>query len=146
VKPTAPDTIHAGFLGLMMGLTLMSASVGAEETTEYTASEVASWCQPYRSALLVNGTATVQQSALGQFCFGSFFTLAAMTAIPGGDGADKPPALGICAPENSRTSDFIKIFLHYTDEHPEQGPESFLVVAITALQKTYPCIAKSSKH
>jgi Rap1a immunity proteins len=139
--------MHTAAMAIFLTCAFLSRSARADNPDdEYTASEVSSWCQPYRAPLLKNGVATVQQSPMGQFCFGAFFTLAAMTAVPSADAVGATPALGICPPDNSRTSDFIRIFLHYMDEHPEQGPEFFLSVAVTAFRNAYPCSVKFQKH
>jgi hypothetical protein len=93
-----------------------------------------------------NIVVTADQTQMGQSCFGSLFTLAAMTALAGSETADAQPILRICPPRNSRTSDFIKIFLHYMDQHPEQGPEFYLSVAVTALQSAHPCSSEATNH
>jgi hypothetical protein len=50
------------------------------------------------------------------------------------------PLLYICAPPESTLLQFIKIFEHYADTHPERLHEEYMRVAVDALREAFPCV------
>jgi hypothetical protein len=47
-----------------------------------------------------------------------------------------------CLPENGTGEEFVKVVLHYLDEHPNRLHESYGLVVVFALHDAYPCTAK----
>ena len=123
---------------LLLALIAISPLAGADDQGPITAGEVASWCEPYRHALLVNGAVSVDSTAQSQSCYGAFITIQQLGATIW-DLHDKESLLRTCLPPTSRTVELIQVFLHYTDEHPERGHDKFTAIALVALRKAYPC-------
>jgi hypothetical protein len=71
-------------------------------------------------------------------CWGAFASLpylAATTLSPN----EKVPILGFCAPTVTTRLQFVRIFVKYVDEHPEQGQLNFTDAALLALTAAFPC-------
>ncbi|MGA3081415.1 MAG: Rap1a/Tai family immunity protein [Terracidiphilus sp.] len=72
-------------------------------------------------------------------CWGAFGTLqTAITVVPYSF-PKEGPLLGVCAPEKSTESQLIRIFIAYTERHPEQLHKDYFFVAIAALKEVFPC-------
>jgi Rap1a immunity proteins len=125
---------------------LFAGAARAEEQGQISAAEVASWCEPYRTAVLSNNHVTVKTTAQSPVCWGAFLAIQQLGSIYERDDSSES-ILRTCSPPNSRLTEFIKIFLRYSDEHPERGHEKFIQVALDSLWKAYPCSARpSGKH
>ena len=78
-------------------------------------------------------------------CWGAFLSF--QSAIfyvgyeyPDGTHSQTPrPFFGICAPTDVSTSQLIKVFVHYTDAHPEKLNDGFFQVALDAGKYAFPC-------
>jgi hypothetical protein len=70
-------------------------------------------------------------------CWGAFAAVQALSRIK--SAVDRPPLLGICAPEETTRRELIKIFTDYVADHPELRTQDFSVVVVTALRRRYPC-------
>lgn len=105
-----------------------------------TASQVQSWCMP-----IVGG----DLGRLGKdlyvkyrhnhdtgFCLGAFKGIQGLSYTIW---ADNTPILGFCPPTDSTTVQYITIFSHYVDDHPDIANESFFLVALRALAAAFPC-------
>lgn len=125
---------------LLLCFAAFAQSASVDEPGPFTAGEVASWCEPYRTALLVGANVTVNATTASQVCLGAFMTIQQLitTTSPW---HPKESMLQVCSPATSRLVELIKVFLHYTDEHPEFGHLKFTDVALSALWKAYPCQA-----
>jgi hypothetical protein len=102
-----------------------------------TAEEVASWCQPYRTAVVRDAQVSVSATADSPVCFGAF--LATQQFINVNLSSGTPPIFGVCAPPESTATELIKVYLRYLDEHPEQGHQRFSIVVLASLRNAYPC-------
>jgi len=120
-------------------LTLLLLSCGIAHGANFNSTaEVASWCQPYRTAVIMgDGQISVQPTSESQWCWGAFLAIQQLSATIWHKG-DYGSILRNCLPEQSRTYDLIKVFLHYSDEHPERSHEKFTDVALSALSAAYP--------
>lgn len=70
-------------------------------------------------------------------CIGAFSTIQHLSTFVIRD--DKTPALRICAPPDSRMTDFIWVFVEYGRRNPKKINGGFAQVAMQALWEAYPC-------
>jgi hypothetical protein len=128
---------------LLLGI--LSIAVAHAEIAE----EMASNCREIVQAKVLNegdkGTAVAIPSDLSSgICWGAFLSFQSAIMVVGNeypDGTHSPtprPFFAACAADAS-TSQLIKIFVHYIDEHPERLNQDFFFVAIVATQKAFPC-------
>ena len=122
---------------IVLGLSLVFCAAHAGDADPFSASEVASWCQPYKTAVLRDGHLSVQATSDSQACFGAFLAIQQISATSLGD--PHASVLKTCLPEKSGLFDLIKVFLHFADEHPERGHEKFTDVVLSSLWAAYPC-------
>ena len=128
----------------MVLLVMVAASLwAADESGPITAGEMASWCEPYRTALLDGASVHVQATPQSQVCFGAFLAVQqlAVTTLPG----DPRGALRVCLPETSTTAELIKVFVHFSDTHPELGHRRFSYVLLQSLWSSFPCPSQVAK-
>lgn len=118
---------------------LLTWNAARAEETAITAGELASWCQPYRTATVSNHNITVQATSESQVCYGAFLAIQQFAATT--LGSDHASILKTCVAEKSGLLELIKVFLHYMDEHPERGHEKFTNVVLSSLWAAYPCRA-----
>jgi Rap1a immunity proteins len=116
----------------------------ADERGPATAAEVASSCEPFRTAVLAGDTATYEHSWHSEQCYGAFMAIHQLIGLRWAEQTAETPVLLICAPVTSRDIELIRVFLHYMDEHPQEGHEQFVSPMLSALQGAYPCKAKRS--
>jgi hypothetical protein len=76
------------------------------------------------------------------FCWGAFTVLRGVTSIATDNGATM--ALHVCAPYESTVPQYIRIFLKYVDDHPEEAHNDFDFVALNALIRVFPCKPRAS--
>ena len=71
-------------------------------------------------------------------CWGAFSILQTVLRI-----VSAPPnrrvIFGVCAPEGSTRSQYVKIFVEYATKNPRRLHEDFFFVARDALRETFPC-------
>ena len=125
---------------VLVFLSVAAPALRAAADEHITAGEVASWCEPYRTAVLKDHNVAVQVTADSQVCWGAFIAIQqfAATEFPG----DRNGALHQCLPPASDLVELIKVFLHYSDTHPEMGHWKFTDVVLKALWAAYPCSGK----
>jgi len=70
-------------------------------------------------------------------CWGAFAAVQEFSRIK--TDAAQPPALGICAPEDTTRPDLIRIFTDYVRSHPRSLSEQFAVIVIVSLRDRFPC-------
>ena len=123
---------------LLLLLSLGSANIQAGEAEGFiTAEEMASWCQPYKAAVVRDSQVLVNSTSDSQVCFGAFL---ATQQVSGTLKANQTGTiLGVCVPPNVRLTELIKVFLRYSDVHPEFGHDRFFNVVWGSLRKAYPC-------
>jgi hypothetical protein len=108
-----------------------------------TAAEVASWCQPYKTAVEKDGYVSVTATAESQVCFGAFLAIQQLSPMTV---SGKPsPYLRTCIPENVRLVELIKVFMRYVEERPQVGHRKFADVVLLSLWDAYPCPAGGDK-
>jgi hypothetical protein len=112
---------------------------GAESSGPITAAEMASWCEPYRKAVIKGDTVSVPPGPLAELCYGAFLAIQQLSATTLTAPTDS--LLRVCAPAQATPLSFIKAFLTYYDAHPDQAQERFAGVALKALWAAYPCHA-----
>jgi hypothetical protein len=124
---------------IVFGALLFSflALPGAANAT--TADEIFSHCRWVRDTQLSDQTVTKPEDFDSGECWEFFGALQNYSRLSGADGK---PLLDICAPAESRLTQFIKIFLLHVDQHPEQGHRDAAIVALAALRQAFPCKPK----
>jgi len=109
------------------------------------AEEMASNCKDFATARVSNDTVAVPSTNDSGICWGAFLSFQSAIGFFGHeylDGTYSPtlrPIFGVCAPKDSTTSQLIKVFISYTDRHPEQLHKDFFVVALFAGREAFPC-------
>ena len=124
---------------MTLGLALVCCAAYAGDADPFSASEVASWCQPYKTAVLHDGHIGVQATSDSQACYGAFLAIQQFSTTR--LGAVHVSILKTCLPEKSDLLELITVFLHYADEHPERGHEKFTDVVLSSFWEAYPCRA-----
>jgi hypothetical protein len=114
-----------------IGLILTTGSVRAE-----TALEIASACRGVASAPIQGNQVWFARDYPSGLCWGAFATIQELSTIQWPNGT---MMLGACPPPASTRIELIKVFLRYTDDHPEMLHESFAAVVLPALVQAYPC-------
>jgi hypothetical protein len=130
-------------LTLLLGFVTASASIRAEDRGSDSAAEVASWCEPYRTAILNGDHITVNSTPQSIVCWGAFMAIQQLISTTWSAQA-RESILRVCAPPETYLVELIKVYLHYTDQHPERGHEKFSDVALSALWQAFPCNVKGS--
>lgn len=74
------------------------------------------------------------------FCWGAFAAIQDLSWIVSDAGK---PLLFFCPPPKSTRIEYVKIFLRYADQHPEQLHMDFGGVARRALAAAFPCSASN---
>jgi hypothetical protein len=123
-------------------LVVLAGVVRAEESEPFSAAEVASWCEPYRTAVITGDKIAVRATAASRVCYGAFV---AIQQLMGSSWGTSPGSiLRTCEPPTSGLVELIKVFLLYVDQHPERGHEKFTDIALVSLWKAYPCATTPS--
>jgi hypothetical protein len=107
-----------------------------------TAQEMAGYCDPYRTAVVIGpNEIKVNSDANSQFCWGAFSVVQDLGTfvLYSDQGKAKGVALGLCLPPKSTRLELLKVFLRYSDQHPEHGHYSFGSVVVQALKEAFPC-------
>lgn len=105
------------------------------ETTE----EMVSACKAISTAKVANGQISLPQDFTSGVCWGAFGTI--QTVIDIADQGTLKHFFFVCAPEGGTRTQLIQIFLVYAQAHPEEYQKDYFVVALTSLQKAFPCPA-----
>lgn len=143
-----PTSQFCRWVAVVTTLLLVSGAFSTMSRAE-TAEEMASNCKEIVQAkVLDEGDRGVALSVPTDFssgiCWGAFLSFqSAITSYGYGysDGkrdSSPTPFFGACAVKAS-TSQLVKVFVHYTDGHPERLNEDFFVVAVDAAQEAFPC-------
>ena len=114
----------------------------AQPVAAQTMLEMQSWCEPV-SAAQVRGDGMIKfpQTKETISCWSAFGAIQELSNII--PEKDAKPLLGFCAPEQSTTLQFIKVFLRYAANHPERMQDGFGRGALWSLTDAFPC---SGKH
>jgi hypothetical protein len=112
---------------------LMALSISTP-TYAQTALEVESQCRGFATAA-VYADGRVQFPAGGEFCWGAFTSIQQLSRLTMVD----VPLLRFCAPTDSTRLQFIKVFLAYSQRHPEKSHLDFGMTALQALIEAFPC-------
>jgi hypothetical protein len=84
-----------------------------------------------------NNIISFPDSPDASFCLGAFTAIIGLANDSWADTGLK--IFRFCAPTGATGVQFIRIFLKYVDDHPEEGHKSFPRVALTALSRAFPC-------
>lgn len=107
---------------------------------QISAEEMASKCKPIVEATVNGNTVSFEQTFATGICWGAFSSIQRETNVAAPDSTtNAKPALGICLPPNSTLTQLIKIFYHYTEQHPQVIQYDYTRVALTAFYQDFPC-------
>jgi hypothetical protein len=119
-------------LVLAFALCLLTVPARAAET----ALQVQSWCKEIANLRVdEKHQFTMNQTFDNGFCWGAFALFQEVSYW----GRDGTKILGLCLPDGVGRIQLIKIFVHYVDDHPEQGHLGFPEVADMALRQSFSC-------
>jgi hypothetical protein len=125
--------VVAAALALIL-LVLNNAGARAE-----TALEMSSNCRSVGNASISQGKVFFPISMTTGLCWGAFAAIQDLVAKQWHNGS---MVLGFCVPPLTTRIDLVKVFLKYSDDHPELGHEEFTDVVTSALYQAYqaqPC-------
>jgi len=120
-----------------LGLALVCCAAHASDADSFSASEVASCSQPYRTAVLNDGHMALQATSDSQACYGAFLAIQQISATSLGNA--HVSVLKTCLPEKADLLELTTVFLHYADKHPERGHEKFTKVVLSSFWAAYSC-------
>jgi hypothetical protein len=103
------------------------------ETTE----GMVSSCKAISTARVINGQVSLPRDFDSGVCWGAFTTIQTLVRIVDQD--TFKPLFHVCAPGESTRTQLIQIFLVYAQAHPEKYQEDYFGVALTSMQKAFPC-------
>jgi hypothetical protein len=120
---------------LLFGFWLIFAPSARAES----AGEMASYCEPYRTAVIV-GNEQIRIEHPGQnsnICWGAFAAVQdfATMGFPG----HNEGILRLCLPPESDRLELVKVFVRYMDENPNKGHWRFGTVLLLSLSEAFPC-------
>jgi hypothetical protein len=119
-------------IGLLICLLTVPMSASAESVLE-----VESKCRTIASVeIRANGIVHLPLDADTQFCWGAFAAIQAVIFLLDENGQF---LFRVCAPQESTRVQLIKVFLKYSNQHPELGHLPFGMTAINALVEAFPC-------
>ena len=125
---------------ILLVLLLACGTAQADEPPVVTAAEMASWCQPFKDAVLNGAQISKHSTAQSQVCLGAFLTFEYLASTSWtAPYAPTKNILKTCIPAGATTTDLIKVFLLYAEEHPERGHYKFTDILLWSLQAAYPC-------
>jgi hypothetical protein len=107
-------------------------NVSAETALQATAS-----CREVVKGLRPDGQIYIPPA--GQFCWGAFGALQAMSRLRDSAISTDVPPLGVCAGEKVTRSQMVLVFLKYADNNPAKLDDDFSFIALRALQEAFPC-------
>jgi len=122
---------------VLLAVSLSARSAGSENSGPITTAEMASWCEPYRKAVIKGDTVSMPPGPSGELCYGAFLAIQQLSATTVTAPTDS--ILRVCAPAQATPLSFIKAFIAYSDEHPDVARERFAGIVLKALWAAYPC-------
>lgn len=99
------------------------------------ADEMASKCRSVSNATIRDDLVDFPEDFDSGECWGYFRAIQRISVYA----VEGRRLLGICAPKDSRLSQFVRIFVVYVDQHPEKGHLESTKIAIEALARVFPC-------
>lgn len=120
-------------------LILIATSAKSANTDVETTLEVQSWCQPFKTVEIQSDHSIAIPTDFNTgSCWGAFAAIQDLSGLVDAPRAHTPILL-FCPPETGSRLQYIKIFLRYVDQHPEQGHLGFAGTARLALAEAFPC-------
>jgi hypothetical protein len=108
------------------------------------AEEMASNCKEIVKAKVSDQHIEAPPDIESGICWGAFLSFQEAIRYSGYEYPDRTPSptpikfFGVCASE-ATTSQLVKVFVHYTEQHPEQLHKDFFQVALDAGREAFPC-------
>jgi hypothetical protein len=103
------------------------------------AEEMASNCKGIVDAKIVNDQIAVPSDFQSGVCWGAFGTIQTIVTIVPRSFPQNGPLFEVCLPHEGTRSQLIRIFMAYTERHPERLHEDYFFIATTALKQAFPC-------
>ena len=122
----------------LIPLTALLASVPSPAHAQMqSALDVYYGCRLVADSPASNDRISIPPDYAASFCLGAFTAIIGLSGISSGGGAQN--FLHFCPPSGATGVQYIRIFLKYVDDHPENGHEIFPIVALNALIHAFPC-------
>jgi len=99
-----------------------------------TALEAESWCRPI-TTLELNGSNLSIPGGMPMKCWGAFMAIQQMATVRTDRGAEQR----FCLPPTTTRLELIKVFVRYSEQHPQFGHRTFGELAAVALADAFPC-------
>jgi hypothetical protein len=115
-------------------LLFVAAPLSKAETVE----EMLSACRSIAEAKVSGGEVFYVPTHENGLCWGAFAVIQRLINLVYPVYSDNP-IFGVCAPEHSKRTQLIAIFVLYAKNHPERYSEDFADVALIALREAFPC-------
>jgi hypothetical protein len=122
------------WIALVIGLSTMPQATQIQGLE--TATQMQSWCASFEETKVDASQPLVLQTPQAELCWGAFASIQELSSLVDQDGKS---LLETCPSPSSTRTEYIRIFLHYTARHPEEGEMDFAGVARRALAETFPC-------
>lgn len=81
-------------------------------------------------------SATVEIPAAGLACWYYMAAVQNMSVVVDQHGEH---LLGVCAPEGTTLTQYVRVFAQYAQRHPEQSTDNDAALALRALVEAFPC-------
>ena len=113
-------------------------------TRAQSAEEMSSNCKGIVNARVEGDSISAPSTIQAGICWGAFLSFHEAIFIVGHeymDGTPSPyprPFLNVCAAD-ATTSQLVKVFVHFTDQHPERLNKDYFQVALYAAREAFPC-------
>jgi CTP synthase (UTP-ammonia lyase) len=120
---------------LLLGMLFLCIPVAHSESAE----EMVSNCKWIAEAKVSDDQIEIPTDFHSGVCWGAFGTIQKAISVVPYSFPKEGPLLGVCAPENSTRSQLIRIFIAYTERHPEKLHKDYFFIAIAALKEAFPC-------
>ena len=100
--------------------------------------EMLSACKSLMTNIKTNGNDVIFSNTFAEGkCWGAFSVVHSIinVVIIG----ETEPMFRVCAPDESKLTELISVFVKYADDNPQRLHEDFFMVAMNSLRITFPC-------
>jgi hypothetical protein len=100
------------------------------------AEEFLAGCRTIAEARVSGEQVVIPPTSDAAQCWGAFVVLQDNSRLVDSSGGR---IFGACVPQEAKRTELIAVFVRYVQQHPESRHDDFVIVALNALRKTYPC-------
>jgi len=128
-----------------LSLFLLMLVFSAVVVHSQTAGEMASNCKGVSAAKVTDQSVEIPSDTRSGICWGAFLSIQFAIRYVGHqnlDGSYSPsikPLFSVCARKGVDAYELVKVFVSYTDRHPERLHKEFFQVAMESAREAFPC-------